>query len=119
MCKNLHPRGTRVTNDYDFRIGQLIRKRRIELGLIQSELAQELGYAGTISSWELGYVSISEENLELVAAALDVPLTYFRSDAEALDREIASREAEYRELSALMARRNAQLLQLKKWRLAA
>jgi transcriptional regulator with XRE-family HTH domain len=54
-------------------IGNLIRQRRIELGMTQEELAHKLGYKSksTINKIEIGVNGISQSKIKDFAAALD------------------------------------------------
>mgnify|MGYP003296088305 CR=1 FL=1 len=60
-------------------IGDIIRQRRIELGLTQEQLAQKLGYKGksAINKIELNINDVNQKTLKKFADALDVPLSYF------------------------------------------
>ena len=51
-----------------------IKKRRLELGMSQEELAHKAGYTdrSSIAKIELGKVDISLETLKKIAAALDI-----------------------------------------------
>ena len=54
-------------------IGNIIRQRRIELGMTQEELAHKLGYKSksTINKIEIGVNGISQSKITDFAAALD------------------------------------------------
>lgn len=66
-------------------VSEKIREARSKAGLTQQQLADKLGVRhNSISSWENGVNSISIENLQKIADALDVPV------AEFLDEELTS-----------------------------
>lgn len=54
-------------------VGNIIRQRRIELGMTQDELAQKLGYKSrsSINKIEMGANGISQSQIKDFAAALD------------------------------------------------
>ena len=54
-------------------IGNIIRQRRIELGMTQEELAHKLGYKSksSINKIEIGVNGISQSKIKDFAAALD------------------------------------------------
>lgn len=59
-------------SDFDFLVGQNVKKRRLELGLSQAELAEQLGYsaAAGVHKVEKGIVRVPKNKLPLFAAAL-------------------------------------------------
>ena len=60
------------------KIGQRIRKVRLEHGIKQKDLAKKIGISqGALTNFELGRRKISLEWLLKIARALDVPLSYF------------------------------------------
>ena len=60
-------------------IGDLIRKRREELGLSQEELAKKCGYKdrSSITKIEKNETDVNQTKLKLLANALEVEPTYF------------------------------------------
>jgi transcriptional regulator with XRE-family HTH domain len=59
-------------------IGGLIKKRRKELGISQEKLAETLGVTyQQIQRYENGSNRLNVENIQFVAKALSVPITYF------------------------------------------
>ncbi|MBX3065254.1 MAG: cupin domain-containing protein [Anaerolineae bacterium] len=70
---------TPIANDNDATpIGQLIRKRRLELGLAQIELARRIDKSPSyVSSLESGKIAPSLTTLRHIAAALETVLGYF------------------------------------------
>jgi transcriptional regulator with XRE-family HTH domain len=59
-------------------IGQLIRARRLELGIHLNDLAKKLGLtAQQLQRYELGYSSLSSIKLVQFAQLLDVQVSYF------------------------------------------
>lgn len=71
------------------RIGQRIRRRREELGMTQQELAGRELTRGFISQLEKGIVMPSLQSLQLIAARLHKPVSYFleeEADPPASDR---------------------------------
>jgi transcriptional regulator with XRE-family HTH domain len=68
----------RLTTTTDIRIGNLIRMRRVQLGMSQTELGEKLGVAfQQVQKYERGQNRISAGRMPLVAEALGVPISYF------------------------------------------
>jgi transcriptional regulator with XRE-family HTH domain len=60
------------------KIGQRIRKVRLEHGIKQKDLARKIGISqGALTNFELGRRKISLEWLLKIARALEVPVGYF------------------------------------------
>ena len=59
-------------------LGTQVRKRRLELGLTQKELAERLGYTSrsTINKIELGINDVPLSKLENLAKVLKVPVAW-------------------------------------------
>ena len=59
-------------------IGEIIKERRLKLGLTQEQLAQKLGYKSksTINKIELGINDISQRKIVRFADALDTTASY-------------------------------------------
>lgn len=59
-------------------IGEIIKNRRIELGLTQEQLADRLGYKSksTINKIELGINDVSQKKIVKLAEALDTTTAY-------------------------------------------
>lgn len=63
--------------------GQVVRKRRLELGLSQEDFADKAGIHRTyVSSIELGKVQVSIRIAEQLARALEKPLSKLWRDVE-------------------------------------
>lgn len=57
-------------------LGSVLRSRRIELGLTQTDLAASLDtYQGNISGWENGYCVPTVESLIRMSKALDMDVS--------------------------------------------
>jgi transcriptional regulator with XRE-family HTH domain len=68
----------------DRAIGERIRRRRVELGLTQEQLARRLGLSyQQIQKYERGANRISASRLYALALRLDVAPGYFYADLEA------------------------------------
>lgn len=66
-------------------IGGLIKKRRSELGISQEELATALGVTyQQVQRYESGQNRLNVENIQQVAGALSVPVSYFFGTGETL-----------------------------------
>lgn len=65
-------------------IGNIIRQRRLELGMTQEELAHKLGYKSksTINKIEIGVNGISQSKIKDFAAALECSPILFIEDIE-------------------------------------
>ncbi len=62
----------------DIAIGEIIRQRRRELGLTQEELAERIEVTSQqMQRYEYGKTKLKVENLQAIAKALDVPVSYF------------------------------------------
>ena len=62
----------------DIEIGRRIRLRRVEIKISQSELADKLGVSfQQVQKYEKGVNRVGAARLQKIAAALDVPLTFF------------------------------------------
>lgn len=62
----------------DKEIGQKIRIRRVEIGMSQERLAQHLGVSfQQIQKYEKGENRIGINRIDMLAAALHVPITFF------------------------------------------
>lgn len=61
--------------------GKSLRKRRIEKGLSQSDIANRISInRSSYCSWESGRAKPNHKNLTVLASILDVPVTYFESE---------------------------------------
>ena len=70
--------GTKRTTDVDRVIGAKVRMRRGELGITQTQLAQQLGVTfQQVQKYEQGKNRVGGSRLAGVAKALDVPVSYF------------------------------------------
>lgn len=59
-------------------IGERIKRRRKELGISQERLAEILGVTyQQVQRYENGTNRLNVENIQLIAAALSVPVSYF------------------------------------------
>jgi transcriptional regulator with XRE-family HTH domain len=59
-------------------IGERVKKRRQELRITQEELAERLGVTyQQIQRYENGVNRLNVENIQVIANALDVPVSYF------------------------------------------
>lgn len=62
-------------------IGEKIKKRRMELGISQEALAEILGVTyQQVQRYENGTNRLNVENIQLIAGALSVPISYFFED---------------------------------------
>ena len=83
------------------KIGQRIRKVRLEHGIKQKDLARKIGISqGALTNFELGRRKISLEWLVKISRALDVPLGYFVGAVEPPTEEEALGPKEHRLLRA-------------------
>lgn len=71
-------KGSDSCNSFNVKFGQLIKKRREELNLTQSELAAKLGYSNksTLSCIEIGKNGIAVNRLPDFAEALETTMEY-------------------------------------------
>src|SRR5580704_11095247 len=69
---------------WETELGHRIRARRLECGLSQSKLAEQLGLSfQQIQKYETGKNSISAARLLLIGGFLQVPITFFYGSDEA------------------------------------
>ena len=62
----------------EIEMGKKIRLRRIEQGISQSELGEKLGVSfQQVQKYEKGVNRVGASRLQQIAAALDVPVTFF------------------------------------------
>ena len=67
-----------MTNPIDLYVGQKMRKRRLELGMTQPELARTVGVRfQQIQKYETGQNRIAASRLWRATRALNVPVCYF------------------------------------------
>jgi transcriptional regulator with XRE-family HTH domain len=65
------------------KIGQRIRKVRLEQGIKQKDLARKIGISqGALTNFELGRRKISLEWMLKISRALEVPVAYFMGAVE-------------------------------------
>lgn len=83
------------------KIGQRIRKVRLEHGIKQKDLARKIGISqGALTNFELGRRKISLEWLLKISRALEVPVSYFVAAVEAPSDDDALGPKEHRLLRA-------------------
>jgi transcriptional regulator with XRE-family HTH domain len=83
------------------KIGQRIRKVRLEQGIKQKDLARRIGISqGALTNFELGRRKISLEWLLKISRALEVPMGYFMGAVEAQVEENDLGPKEHRLLRA-------------------
>lgn len=59
-------------------IGEKVKKKRRELGISQEELAERLGVTyQQVQRYENGMNKLNVENIQVIADALDAPVSYF------------------------------------------
>lgn len=71
-------------------IGSLIKKRRVEIGLTQEKLAEDLKVSyQQVQRYENGSNRLNVENLQVIARILAVPVSFFfeKSSEETVDDE--------------------------------
>ena len=74
----------------DIELGRRIRLRRVEIKISQSDLADKLGVSfQQVQKYEKGVNRVGAARLQKIAAALDVPLTFFY-DGDGKQREVES-----------------------------
>lgn len=87
----MQKKGAQITSK---EIGGLIKKRRSELGISQEELAAALGVTyQQVQRYESGRNKLNVENIQQVAGALSVTVSYFFGMGEPL--VVAERSAPY------------------------
>lgn len=74
----------------DIELGKRIRLRRVEQKISQSELGDKLGVSfQQVQKYEKGMNRVGASRLTQIAAALDVPVTYFY-EGDGKQREVES-----------------------------
>ena len=80
-------------NQIDKHIGSRVRARRIMLGMSQEKLADALGITfQQVQKYERGMNRVSVGRLYQVAAALDVPMSFFYPEPTAAAAEAGAQE---------------------------
>lgn len=81
----------RSANSVDSHVGSRVRLRRLELGLSQEKLAEQLGITfQQVQKYERGTNRIGASRLHQIALVLQTPITYFfegASDNPALEKK--------------------------------
>ena len=89
----------RSSGKHDVELGRRLRLRRVEQKMSQDGLARKLGVTfQQVQKYEKGVNRIGASRLQLIATALDVPVTFFFDDADAGKRAIESK----REVESLL-----------------
>src|ERR1700732_2595181 len=74
----------------DIELGKRIRLRRVEQRISQAELGEQLGVSfQQVQKYEKGVNRVGASRLQQIAAALDVPVTFFY-DSDSKTREVES-----------------------------
>jgi transcriptional regulator with XRE-family HTH domain len=74
----------------DIEMGKKIRLRRVEQRISQSDLGEKLGVSfQQVQKYEKGVNRVGASRLQQIAAALDVPVTFFY-DSDSKTREVES-----------------------------
>lgn len=74
----LNPPNQRSANSVDSHVGSRVRLRRLELGLSQEKLAEQLGITfQQVQKYERGTNRIGASRLHQIALVLQAPITYF------------------------------------------
>ncbi|MBI3814870.1 MAG: helix-turn-helix transcriptional regulator, partial [Nitrospinae bacterium] len=69
-------------------IGEKIKKRRRELGITQEKLSEMLNVTyQQVQRYENGTNQLNTEKLQIIAATLDVPVSYFFEDVRGMVAE--------------------------------
>lgn len=72
------PHNQRAANSVDVHVGSRVRLRRLELGLSQERLAEQLGITfQQVQKYERGTNRIGASRLHQIAIVLEAPITYF------------------------------------------
>ena len=75
----------------DIELGKRIRLRRVEQKISQAELGDKLGVSfQQVQKYEKGVNRVGAARLQLIATALDVPVTFFYDDGDSKAREVES-----------------------------
>lgn len=86
-AKKLAPRSA---GKHDLELGKRIRLRRVEQGISQSGLGDQLGVSfQQVQKYEKGVNRVGAARLQQIATALDVPVTFFY-DGDGKAREVES-----------------------------
>jgi transcriptional regulator with XRE-family HTH domain len=92
-------RNARSSGKHDIELGRRLRLRRVEQKMSQDGLAKKLGVTfQQVQKYEKGVNRIGASRLQLIATALDVPVTFFFDDADVGKRAIESK----REVESLL-----------------
>lgn len=90
MARKMVKTKARSSGKTDIELGKRIRLRRVEQKMSQSELADKLGVSfQQVQKYEKGINRVTSTRLQQIAAALDVPITFFY-DGDGKSREVDS-----------------------------
>jgi transcriptional regulator with XRE-family HTH domain len=82
--KQARRKDKRSAGPQDIELGRRIKLRRVEQQISQSALALALGVTfQQVQKYEAGVNRVGASRLQLIATALDVPMTFFYDDASA------------------------------------
>ena len=71
---NMHSKRIKTSRE----IGEKVKKKRRELGISQEKLAERLGVTyQQVQRYENGTNKLNVENIQVIADALDTPVSYF------------------------------------------
>lgn len=74
----LEPKGKGKADEHDKRVGEMLRERRIDLGLSQQKLAEKIGVTfQQVQKYERGVNRVSASRLQQLSSALQVSVSYF------------------------------------------
>lgn len=83
--------GARTGRDADAQVGKLIRLRRLQLGMSQSELGRRIGVTyQQVQKYEQGLNRVNATSLQVLATALEVQTSYFFSETQPSGRDTLS-----------------------------
>lgn len=93
-------------------IGALMKKKRMELGITQEKLAEELKVSyQQVQRYENGSNRLNVENIQLIANLLMVPISYFFKE-DKMTEEVSERVVPY--LTSEEAKLNSLFKKIKK-----
>src|SRR4051812_11745086 len=87
--------GPKEPNEIDRLVGSQVRQRRMQLGMSQEQLAEQLGLTvPQVQKYEKGVNRIGASRLHKIAGLLGVPIgTFFEAGAQAREPEMGGAEA--------------------------
>ena len=85
-----------MLNDFNKHLGEMLKKRRLALGLTQTKVAKAINVTfQQIQKYEKGINGVSSVRLLQLASYLKVPISYFFDDYSEYSNNVSRTEGDY------------------------